>query len=204
MPALPDFVVERPELDRYLEDTIVIDWQTPPIPERALELVRGAEGEVERARRLYEWVRDEIAHTADAGLDAVSCQASGVLRAGTGLGFAKSHLLAAMLRSVGIPVGFCYQVLRPDGRSGRGALYGFNCVRLQQRWIPLDARGNREGIEARFSLDAPSLGVMPDAAKGEFAYPTIFARPSKRVVDLLDRAASLESVARNMPEDLDG
>jgi len=42
--------------------------------------------------------------------DVVTCSASEVLREGTGICFAKSHLLAALLRAVGIPAGLCYQV----------------------------------------------------------------------------------------------
>ncbi len=194
--------MERPELDRYLEDPIVTDWQTPPIAERAHELSAAAGDDVERTRMLYEWVRDRIAHTGDAGLDEVPCSASQVLRAGTGIGFSKSHLLAAMLRAVGIATGFCYQVLRPAGRGEPSILYGFNAVRLQRRWLPLDARGNRPGIEANFELETPSLAVMPDPEKGEFVYPTIFARPARVVVDLLERTDTLEQLARRMPADL--
>ena len=32
---LADLVPERDELDRYLEDTIVIDWQTPAVMQQA-------------------------------------------------------------------------------------------------------------------------------------------------------------------------
>ena len=195
--------MERPELDRYLEDTIVIDWQTPPIAERAREQSAAAGADdCERARLLYEWVRDRIAHTADAGRGEVPCSASQVLRAGTGIGFSKSHLLAALLRAVGVPTGFCYQVLRPAGRGQPSILYGFNAVRLQRRWLPLDARGNRPGIEASFELETASLAVMPDAEKGEFVYPTIFARPARVVVDVLERTDTLDELARRMPADL--
>ncbi len=55
-------------------------------------------------------VRDNVSHTRDASREEVTCAASEVLAAGTGICYAKSHLLAALLRAVGIPAGFCYQV----------------------------------------------------------------------------------------------
>lgn len=201
---LPELVPERPELDRYLEDTIVVDWQTPLVLERARALSAGLDSDAARARVLYEWVRDAIPHTADAGLDVVTCSASDVLRRGTGIGYSKSHLLAALLRAVGIPTGFCYQVLRPGARSGPTLLYGFNGSLLGGDWLPLDARGNRKGIEARFPADAPRLGVTARAERGERVYPTIFARPARVVVELLDRNKSLSAIADHMPSDLPG
>jgi len=35
----PLLVPERPGLDRYLEDTIIVDWQTPAVLEKARALV---------------------------------------------------------------------------------------------------------------------------------------------------------------------
>ena len=70
----------------------------------------GTTGETERARALFEWVRDHIPHTHDVGGEEVTCSSIEVFEAGTGICYAKSHLLAAMMRYVGIPCGFCYQV----------------------------------------------------------------------------------------------
>src|SRR5882672_10058951 len=146
----------------YVEDTIVIDWQTPAIVERARALAGALTGDEAKARACYGFVRDEIAHTADAGLDALPCRASEVLAARTGIGFAKSHLLAALLRSLGIPAGFCYQVVRRAPDSTEMLLYGFNGVYLAtvERWISLDARGNKPGLDARFDVDTPQLAVQ--------------------------------------------
>ena len=198
----------QPEAGRdnyYLEDTIVIDWQTPDVMKRASELTRDLEGDVAKARALFTWVRDEIENTADAGGDALPCRASEVLRAGTGIGFSKSHLLAALLRATGLPAGFAYQVLnRPDER-GRTLLYGFNGVHLASldRWVALDARGNRDGLHAEFDPDTPSLAVHADPSAGEFVYDTVFARPAKAIVDLLDGLSTLDQLAPHVPEELE-
>ena len=197
---------ETPRWQGYVEDTITIDWQTPPVMEKARALAAGCSDDVSKARAVYTFVRDAIAHTADAGRDELPCRASQVLEAGTGIGFSKSHLLAALLRAVGVPAGFCYQVLR-RGAAGDGTLlYGFNGVYMQslERWIALDARGNKPGLVAEFSTDEPRLAVTADPSLGEWIYPQIFTRPAALVVDLLSRNTSLARIAEHVPEALPG
>ncbi|HTO50769.1 MAG TPA: transglutaminase-like domain-containing protein [Burkholderiales bacterium] len=194
----------RPETESwngYVEDTIVIDWQTPAVRETARRLAGAEAGDEAKARACYAFVRDEIAHSADAGHDALPCRASEVLAARTGIGFAKSHLLAALLRASGVPAGFCYQVVRRGEDEAGTVLYGFNGVYLASlgRWIGLDARGNRAGLDAQFSTDEPSLAV-----RGEWVYPKVYTRPAQVVVDLLSRNSSLAKIADHIPEELPG
>jgi len=190
----------------YVEDTIVVDWQTPAIVARARALAETVTGDEGKARACYEFVRDEIVHTADAGRDELPCRASEVLAAGTGIGFSKSHLLAALLRALGIPAGFCYQVVRRAPDAPEMLLYGFNAVYLasRERWILLDARGNKPGLDARFEVDAPRLAVQADPARGEWLYPSIWTRPAPVVVDLLSRNKSLARIADHIPAELPG
>jgi len=194
----------RPETESwngYVEDTIVIDWQTPAVRETARRLAGAEGGDEAKARACYGFVRDEIAHSADAGHDALPCRASEVLAARTGIGFAKSHLLAALLRASGVPAGFCYQVVRRGEDEPGTVLYGFNGVYLASlaRWIGLDARGNRAGLDAQFSTGEPSLAV-----RGEWVYPKVYTRPAQVVVDLLSRNSSLAKIADHIPEELPG
>ncbi len=190
----------------YVEDTITIDWQTPAVMEQARALTAGRADDVAKARAIYEFVRDRIAHTGDVGGDALPCRASQVLAARTGIGFSKSHLLAALLRAAGIPAGFCYQVLRRAPPESGTLLYGFNAAYLPslERWILLDARGNKPGLDAQFSLDEPRLAVSADPARGEWLYPRIFTRPATVVVELLSRNTSLAKIADHIPEELPG
>ncbi len=199
----------RPETSRwqgYVEDTITIDWQTPAVMERARALAAGCADDVAKARAVYGFVRDEIAHTADAGRDELPCRASQVLAAGTGIGFSKSHLLAALLRAVGVPCGFCYQVLRREAESAATLLYGFNGIYVQSldRWLALDARGNKPGLAAEFSTGEPRLAVQADPARGEWIYPLVYTRPAQVGVDLLSRNSSLAKIADHVPEELAG
>jgi transglutaminase-like putative cysteine protease len=196
---------ESDDLGRYLEDTITIDWQTPEVMTRTTELLDDASNAEERVERLFRFVRDEISHSQDVETEAQTCRASEVLKHSTGLCYAKSHLLAGMLRIAGCPTGFCYVRLADEKRPGRFSLHGFNAVYWQPSagWIYLDARGNKEGIATECRFEAPwSLAYLPDLEKGESFLPFIYRRPGKRIIDLLERAPSLETICRNLPDAL--
>jgi len=196
---------ESDDLNDYLASDAIVDWQTPEVRHRALELTRTLTDDVAKARCLYEWVRDVISHTNDAGLDIVTCSASEVLRHGTGICFAKSHLLAALLRAVGIPAGFCYQVLRmAPPVDNEPVLHGFNAIYLASidRWIRVDARGNTNGVNAQFGIDKEQLAFAMDPAADEFIYEAIFAAPVTSVVDTLKRHATRSELWQDLPQSL--
>jgi len=196
---------ESDDLGRYLEDTITIDWQTPEVMTRTRELLDDASDAEERVERLFRFVRDEISHSQDVETEAQTCRASEVLKHATGLCYAKSHLLAGMLRIAGFPTGFCYVRLADEKRSGRFSLHGFNAVYWQPSasWIYLDARGNKENIATECRFESPwSLAYLPDRERGESFLPFIYRRPGKRIIDLLERAPSLETICRNLPDAL--
>lgn len=195
--------LESQNLEDYLVSDLIIDWRTPDVQQKALELTRSLSDEVDKARCLYEWVRDTIPHTNDAGLDIVTCTASEVLRHGAGVCFSKSHLLAALLRAVNIPAGFCYQVLRLDPPvNNELVLHGFNGIYLAGlgKWIRVDARGNTRGVNAQFSLDQEQLAFSMEASAGEFIYDTIFAAPVSNVVNRLKEYASRRELWRDLPK----
>lgn len=197
--------LESKNMDDYLVSDRVVDWKTPELLQTALDLTRSIPDEVDKARSLYEWVRDAITHSNDAGLDMVTCTASEVLRHRTGICFAKSHLLAGFLRAVGIPAGFCYQVLRLNPPvDNELVLHGFNGIYLASlgKWIRLDARGNGKGIDARFSVDEEQLAFAMDASAGEFIYDTIFAAPMDSVVEKLTKHDSRKELWLDLPRPL--
>jgi len=197
--------VESPNLQDYLACDTIVDWKTPEVRQAALDLTRSISDEVEKARRLYEWVRDAIPHTNDAGLDIVTCKASEVLHHGTGTCFSKSHLLAAFLRAVDIPAGFCYQVLRVDPPvNNELVLHGLNGIYLSSlgKWIRLDARGNTGGINAQFSIDKEQLAFSMEPSAGEFVHDTIFASPVSNVVDKLEKYNSRRELWLDLPKGL--
>jgi transglutaminase-like putative cysteine protease len=104
--------LQSQHLADYLQCTPIIDWETPAIIDQTQAITRGLTHDTAKAQALFEWVRDTIHHSWDIQTDIVTCTASEVHTQRTGLCYAKSHLLAAMLRCTGIPTGFCYQVFR--------------------------------------------------------------------------------------------
>lgn len=194
--------LESQNLNNYLICDLIVDWKVPEVRQKALDLTRSLTDEIDKVRCLYEWVRDAILHSNDADLDILTCTASEVLRHGTGICFAKSHLLAALLRAVDIPAGFCYQVLRLDPPvNNELTLHGFNGVYLASldKWIRVDARGNTCGIDARFSVDREQLAFAMDPSTGEFIYETIFAAPAGSVVDKLRKYDSRRELWQDLP-----
>lgn len=128
----------------------IVDFSDPGVRELAARLDRAAAGPEDFARAAFEWVRDEIAHSFDVRDPRVTLTAAEVLAARVGLCYAKSHLLAALLRSRGVPTALCYQRLaHGDGH----VLHGLVAVHLGGAWHRQDPRGNTGGIDAQFRLD---------------------------------------------------
>ena len=90
-------------MHKYLASSDVIDWQQPDVVRLARRLAHDAVDTTALTRRCFECVRDEIEHSVDFDRSEVTCRASDVLAARTGFCYAKSHLLAALLRANGIP-----------------------------------------------------------------------------------------------------
>jgi transglutaminase-like putative cysteine protease len=196
---------ESDDLSEYLVSDAIVDWQTPAVRQKALELTQSLSDEVDKACCLFEWVRDNIPHSNDAGLDIVTCTASEVLHHGTGICFAKSHLLAALLRAVLIPAGFCYQVLRLDPPvDNEPVLHGFNAIYLTtlDKWIRVDARGNTNGINAQFRIEKEQLAFAMDPLADEFIYETIFAAPVNSVVNRLKMYKTISELWLDLPQSL--
>jgi len=96
------------DMQDYLRATEIIDWKNLAVLQKAKELAGDFTDTVEITRCYFEWVRDEIMHSNDHKMNPVTLKASEVLKYGTGYCYAKSHLLAALLRANSIPCGICY------------------------------------------------------------------------------------------------
>jgi transglutaminase-like putative cysteine protease len=189
-------------VDEYLRSTRVIDWQHPAVHALAAELQRPTE--LETVSAAFEWVRDEIKHSWDFQLNPVTCSASETLAAGTGYCFAKSHLLAAVLRANGIPAGLCYQRLvldeSADESERRFSLHGLNAVYLDGTgWFRIDPRGNKAGVDARFEPPIERL-AWSLTSPGEIDVPGVFADPLPEVVNALRSAKDWEHFLEVIPD----
>lgn len=187
-------------MDEFLESTPVIDWQHESIRVVARDLSREQPDELSTARRAFEWVRDEVEHSVDFCRSDVTCRASDVLEKRTGFCYAKSHLLAALLRACGIPAGFCYQRLSINDDGTLFCLHGLNAVFLQKHgWYRIDARGNTDSIRADFTPPQERL-AFGIAVEGEADLSGIHAAPLPLVVEALTAAESVQQLATNLPD----
>lgn len=194
------------DISEYMKCDEVINFDHPSVSELAEQLYGESENETDFIRRAYEYVRDWISHSADAGEEAVTCAASEVLSAGHGICFAKSHLLAAVLRCKSVPAGFCYQKLILDDETAPVLIYhGLNGVFVSEyeKWIRLDARGNKPGVDAQFSIDSEQLAFPIRPEKGEVDNFVIYPDPDIEVVRTLRSHDSREELWKNLPMELD-
>lgn len=187
-------------MKRYLSPSAYIDADHPEVAKKAADLARGCTSEEERTRACFEYVRDSISHSWDYKLNPVTCRASDVLKFGTGYCYAKSHLLAALLRAIGIPAGLCYQRLSVGAAGSPYCLHGLNAVYLEKYgWYRMDARGNKATVNAQFSPPLEQL-AFPIQDKSERDLPEIWAEPLPLIVETLTTFKTVEEVAENLPD----
>lgn len=184
-------------LEEYLKFDEVIDGDHPAIAAFLDGTGWRDLPEVARTRAAYEFVRDAIPHAWDVQSEVVTCRASQVLENRVGICYAKSHLLAALLRGIGIPAGLCYQrlVLFDDPEDGF-AIHALNAAFLEGRWVRFDSRGNKPGVDARFSLTEERLAFPVRPEIGEEDDRIVYATPATCTVAALSEASDMTSIYR--------
>jgi len=184
----------------YLQVSEIINWQHPTILELAKKIATEHETTEAISRACFEWVRDEIYHSYDYQMNPITCRASDVLKYRTGYCYAKSHLLAALLRANGIPAGLCYQRLSVNDDGEPYSLHGFNAVYLPKvGWYRIDARGNREDVNAQFTPPKEQLAFKIQFLE-EADFQNIFFEPLPVVVEALQAHKTWDDMLRNLPD----
>jgi Transglutaminase-like superfamily len=187
-------------MEEFLRASAVIDWKHPEIIELANYIGLGYETAIEISKACFEWVRDEIRHSVDYQMNPVTCRASDVLKHKTGYCFAKSHLLAALLRANQIPAGFCYQRLSIDDKGASYSLHGFNAIYLPEiGWYRVDARGNNADVNALFAPPQEFLAFKIQLSE-EANFPAILPEPLRIVVESLQSQHTWDGMLRNLPD----
>ena len=192
-------------IDEYLKKDGVVNYENVNIIQLADLLWSNADSDVDYIKRAYEFVRDNISHSADINEDSLTCSASEVLAAGHGICFAKSHLLAALLRCKSIPTGFCYQKLILDDETAPILIYhGLNGVYIKEykMWIRLDARGNKEGVNAQFSLEREQLAFPIRHEKGEEDGFVIYPAPDSKILEKFKNNKTRTELWDDLPTEL--
>jgi hypothetical protein len=187
-------------MQAYLAASHYIDWQHDSVFKQAKHLVSKCDNEEQIVKACFEFVRDTIKHSWDYELNPVTCKASDVLEKGTGFCYAKSHLLAALLRANGIPAGLCYQRLTIANDVPPFCLHGLNAIFLKQYgWYRVDARGNKSGISAEFCPPIERL-AFPILLAGEADLLEIWTEPLAVVVSVLEKHDNYIDVANYLPD----
>lgn len=199
--AAGDINLQLKQMDNiscYLKSSEIMDFYDLKIQKKVLQLSLNHKNQFETVKNIYEFVRDEIHHSLDIGSQEVTFKASEVLNSCQGICFAKSNLLAAMLRYLGVPTGFCYQRLVHEGSY---ILHGLNAVFLDGNWCRLDARGNREDVDAQFLVNGEKL-AFPVSQDGEVDYHGVYSKPIRSVITAFMRVETVEKLMKMLPDRL--
>ncbi|UQW99925.1 transglutaminase family protein [Streptomyces sp. RerS4] len=193
-------IPQNPDIHAYLASDEAIDHWHPLVQETADALWSATGDAYSYAEVAFTFVRDTIPHSADSGDARVTWKASEVLSTRTGICYAKSHALAALLRAQGIPAGLCYQRLTDDDGTNP-AVHGLVALRLpgSARWSRVDARGNKPGVDARFDLDEERLAFPVRPELGEVDYPELYAAPHPATLTALRESADRRELWRRLP-----
>ncbi len=187
-------------MEAFLKESELVNFSHPEVKALAKKLAVGASSDVQIANKCFCYVRDEIHHSGDYKDEVTTYKASDVLRLATGWCYAKSILLAALLRANNIPTGFCYQRLScSEYIKDVYCLHGLNAIYLQEfGWYRVDARGNKEGVNAQFNPPYEQLAF--ELKEIEYDLPEILEEPLPEVVEALKTNTCYNEMIHNLPD----
>lgn len=195
--------LESNHLEDYLKELPpVIQFNSPVVQNEIKAIESKTSSARERAKLAFEFARDEIHHSFDTKNKEVTISAADAIEKKEGICFAKAHVLATLLRGMGIPAGFCYQrVLRKGTVESGYALHGLNAVYLEGTgWFRLDPRGNKPGVDSQFSTDVEKLAYPIRTELGEVDYPDVFTEPLPSVIKAMEESEDCDALFYNRPE----
>jgi transglutaminase-like putative cysteine protease len=187
-------------MDNFLRETELINFSHPTVKALASELAQECTTDTEIAKNCFTFVRDEIHHTGDYKDHISTYTASDVLIHRTGWCYSKSILLAALLRANNIPAGFSYQRLScSEYVNDIYCLHGLNSICLKEfGWYRIDARGNKEGVNAQF--DPPYEKLAFELQENEYDIEEIYEDPLPEVIEALKTFKSYDEMIHNFPD----
>ena len=187
-------------MKQFLQESKYVNFSDPAVKELAQKLSQNLNSDEEIAKACFLYVRDEIRHSGDYKDQITTYKASDVLKHKTGWCYAKSILLAALLRANNIPTGFCYQRLScSEYDDGLYCLHGLNAVYLKNYgWYKIDARGNKEGVDAQFDPPNEHLAFIPK--EYEYDLPEIYDEPIPEIIDALTNNKNYDEMVANFPD----
>lgn len=85
------------------------------------------------------------------------------------------------------------------------SIHALNAVYLEtlQRWIRLDARGNKIGVDAQLSIDTEQLAFTIQEEFDEKDYPFIYVKPHPKTMNVLkEHTDVLEMYKNHLPQSI--
>jgi transglutaminase-like putative cysteine protease len=165
-------------MKEFLRPTDTIESEHPQVQDRARQLTQGCTTDVEKAVKLFAFVRDEIRYNIYMiSMVAEEFRASFILEAGKGYCVQKAVLLAALSRAVGIPNRLVFARIRnqrvPEKLYARTKTrvfpaHGFNQFHLEGRWVSAAATFDsrlceKVGVEV-VKFDGTGDALLPQRA----------------------------------------
>lgn len=196
--------IESKNLEDYLKEVPpIIQFDTPAIQKQIKAITAQTSSPKKQAEIAFKIARDQIQHSFDKEqCEIVTISAEETLEKKEGICFAKSHLLATLLRGLGIPTGFCYQ-LKNNPKAGY-VLHGLNAIYFEDTgWFRVDPRGNKPGIDAQFSIEKEQLAYFIDPSKGEIDYPNVFVEPLPIVINAMKDSKDVEDLFFKRPDSIE-
>ncbi len=186
-------------LNEYLNQSEYIDFGDCEVHALANRLAQGLKSRPEIAKQCFEYVRDHIRHSWDYKQNPVTLKASDVLKHKTGYCYAKSHLLAALLRANKIPAALCYQRLTITDKPPY-CLHGLNAIFLDgYGWYRVDPRGNNASVNAQFCPPYEQLAFKL-LHRGEKDIDGLYVEPRTEIVQLLSACTTVHEVYQRLDE----
>ncbi|HHU90859.1 MAG TPA: transglutaminase domain-containing protein [Clostridiaceae bacterium] len=200
---MPDPNPDKSDISNYLENSDIIDFDHPLVSQTAEQLTYGLKDNLSKAREIYKFTRDHIFNSFEINATSVTRTASEVLDKGHGICFAKSHLLAALMRASDIPAGFCYQILY-DEDFERLIVHGFNGVFIEEldKWFRIDTCLHVDVNDWEFDPFKDSATKTIREEIGEYDDFTIYHVPNKKILKILTAADTLEELIHLIPSEI--
>lgn len=134
-PPFPPELGGDEALSEFLEPSAFIESDDPVLVEKARQITEGSKDSWEAARRLSEWVSENIAYAIPGGGAARNTYDTRAGECG-----AHSMLVAAFCRAVGIPARVVWGCMYTPNFGGSFGQHGWNEIYMGEAgWIPVDA-----------------------------------------------------------------
>ena len=188
------------DLKKYLQESKYVNFSHPEVKALSERLSKGLKSDEKIAKSCFLYVLYEIHHSGDYKDDITTLRASDVLKHGTGWCYAKSILLAALLRANGIPTAFNYQRLScSEYVKDVYCLHGLNAIYLKEHgWYRVDARGNKEGVNAEFMPPVEKLAF--ELKENEYDLKELLVEPLPEIIEALKTHTCYEDMIHNFPD----